>query len=111
MSEKKFTYTIKHPKGVNITFFMINQVIHNRYTLLQSTEISAEGVAIEGIMNMPVFGNTIDIILQAVGEPNYLVTYNIKYKNKSIFDKDVEVRIENDGRTNDPQLNIPYDKP
>jgi hypothetical protein len=111
MSEKKFTYSIKHPEGVNIVFFMINQVKHDRYTLLQNTDITAEGITIEGTMSMPIFGATINILIQAVGEPNYLITYNIKYKNKPIFDKDVEVRIEHDRRTNHPQLNIEYDKP
>lgn len=110
MSEKKFSYTIKHPKGVNIVVFMINQVRHGRYTLLQNTEITAEGVTIEGIMKMSLFGNTINVLMEGVGEPNYLVTYNIKYKNKPVFEKDVEVRIEDDGRTNDLQQNIEFDK-
>ena len=107
---KTFTYTINHPTGTAIMYFGINRVEHNRNTLQRNTTESADGYTVKGTIQMDVPGDTIDIKIGAVGEPNYGFTYNIKYNNKNIFDDDKEVVIDNDRRVDERQPNVLYVK-
>lgn len=106
MATQKFTYTIKHPAGIAVTFFSINYKAHDRKALDRNMESTSEGYTIKGDIELTSSSNLITVRIEASGSANLKFSYNLKFKDKAVFSEDVELTTNMEGVMGDTRKNI-----